>query len=224
LDGLIVIHEYTHGISNRLTGGPSNAGALGAVQSGGMGAGWSDFLSLMLTQKPSDTSTTSGGVGTSSPGQSSSGVGIGRFPYNTNMAVNPLTIGSYNSTQAVHCTGEVWCSALWDLNWALIGRYGQTTDLSAGYRGVASGGSAMTLRLVLDAMKIQPANPSLFQARHAELQADLNLTGGANQGLIWQTFARRGFGFSASTASSSASTVVEAFDVPQRSLRWSRRR
>jgi len=108
----------------------------------------------------------------------------------------------------------VWCSALWDLNWALIGWYGQTTDLSAGYTGVASGGSAMMLRLVLNAMTIQPANPSLFQARHAELQVDLNLTGGANQGLIWQTFARCGFGFSASTASSSASTDVEAFDVP----------
>lgn len=63
-----------------------------------MGEGWSVFLSLMLTQKPSDTSTTGGGVGTYSLGQSSSGVGIGRFPYNTNMAVNPPTMGSYNST------------------------------------------------------------------------------------------------------------------------------
>lgn len=214
LDGLIVIHEYTHGISNRLTGGPSNAGALSAVQSGGMGEGWSDFLSLMLTQKPGDTATTSVGVGTYAIGQATTGVGIRRFPYNTNMSISPLTIGSFNSTQSVHRTGEVWCNALWDLNWALINRYGPTADLGAGYTNESSGGSAMTFQLVMDAMKIQPANPSLFQARDAILQADLNLTGGANQTLIWQTFARRGFGFSATTASSASTSLVEAFDIP----------
>lgn len=212
LDNLIIIHEYTHGISNRLTGGPANSSALSATQSGGMGEGWSDFFSLMLTQKPTDTATQGIGVGTFSLGQSTSGLGIRRYPYSTDLSINPLTVGSYNSTQLVHRTGEIWCATLWDLNWALIGVYGPTTNLAAGYAGPQSGGSALTLQLVMDAMKLQPANPTLFQARDAILQADLNLTGGANQGLIWQTFARRGFGFSASTASSSS--VVEAFDVP----------
>ena len=55
LDNGIIIHEYGHGVSNRLTGGPANANALDALQSGGMGEGWSDWWALMFTQKPTDT-------------------------------------------------------------------------------------------------------------------------------------------------------------------------
>ncbi len=46
-DAGIVIHEYTHGISNRLTGGPAAAGCLGNSEQ--MGEGWSDYYGLMLT-------------------------------------------------------------------------------------------------------------------------------------------------------------------------------
>src|SRR5262249_62122600 len=61
LDNDVIIHEYGHGVSNRLTGGPANSNALDALQSGGMGEGWSDFYSLMFAQRPSDTQ--SGGCG-----------------------------------------------------------------------------------------------------------------------------------------------------------------
>ena len=57
LDNGIIIHEYGHGVSNRLTGGPANANALNATQSGGMGEGWSDFYALMFTSKPTDCRT-----------------------------------------------------------------------------------------------------------------------------------------------------------------------
>lgn len=36
----IVIHELSHGLSTRLTGGPKNSGCLGWGESGGMGEGW----------------------------------------------------------------------------------------------------------------------------------------------------------------------------------------
>jgi extracellular elastinolytic metalloproteinase len=36
LESGIVIHEYAHGISTRLTGGPANSGCLGFGESGGM--------------------------------------------------------------------------------------------------------------------------------------------------------------------------------------------
>lgn len=36
----IVIHELTHGLSTRLTGGPKNSGCLGWGEAGGMGEGW----------------------------------------------------------------------------------------------------------------------------------------------------------------------------------------
>jgi hypothetical protein len=41
LEAGILIHELTHGLSTRLTGGPSNSGCLGQGESGGMGEGWS---------------------------------------------------------------------------------------------------------------------------------------------------------------------------------------
>jgi extracellular elastinolytic metalloproteinase len=39
LDNTIPIHEYAHGISNRLTGGPANSNCLSAVESRAMGEG-----------------------------------------------------------------------------------------------------------------------------------------------------------------------------------------
>ena len=40
LEGDIVIHEYSHGVTNRLTGGPHNVGCLGWGEPGGLGEGW----------------------------------------------------------------------------------------------------------------------------------------------------------------------------------------
>lgn len=39
LEAGIVIHEYSHGLSTRLTGGPANSGCLGYGEAGGMGEG-----------------------------------------------------------------------------------------------------------------------------------------------------------------------------------------
>lgn len=36
-DAGVVIHEYTHGLSNRLTGGPANSACLTTTEAGGMG-------------------------------------------------------------------------------------------------------------------------------------------------------------------------------------------
>ena len=40
LEAGIVIHELSHGLSTRLTGGPANSGCLGFGEPGGMGEGW----------------------------------------------------------------------------------------------------------------------------------------------------------------------------------------
>ena len=39
----IISHEYMHGVTNRLVGGPQNTDCLNDGQSGGMGEGWYDF-------------------------------------------------------------------------------------------------------------------------------------------------------------------------------------
>lgn len=38
-DNGIIIHEYSHGVTNRLTGGPSNSNCLSSIQAKGMGEG-----------------------------------------------------------------------------------------------------------------------------------------------------------------------------------------
>ena len=215
LDNGIIIHEYGHGISNRLTGGPSNSNALHARQSGGMGEGWSDFFALMLTQLSTDTQNQAYPLGTYALGQPPSGGGFRREPYSFDMSIDSLTLGAYNSSQEVHDAGEIWASTLWDLNWLLIQRHGFNPNLYAGYTGSGSAGNILALRLITDAMKLQPANPRFTDARDAILQADMILTGGANQDLIWQAFARRGLGYSAYCgADANSLSVTEAFDLP----------
>ena len=98
--------------------------------------------------------------------------------------------------------------------WELTNTYGFDGNFYGGWQPGGSG-NKLALKLVTDAMKLQPSNPRFSDARDAILQADVNLTGGANQGLIWRAFARRGFGYSMNSGTTANSgTIVEAFDVP----------
>ncbi len=214
LDTEIMTHEYGHGVSNRLTGGPANAGALQALQSGGMGEGWSDFFALMFTQLDTWQQNDPRPQGTYVLGQTVTGPGVRRYPYSYDMTVDPLTLNSFNGgfpNNEVHNAGEIWATVLWDMTWQLINKYGYDPDLFAG--NLASG-NQLAMQLVLDGMKLQPVNPSFLQARDAILQADKALTGGANQLEIWTAFARRGFGLSATDGGSSSAVVNEAKDMP----------
>ena len=44
------IHELSHGLSTRITGGPMNSGCLGYGEAGGMGEGWGDALATLIRQ------------------------------------------------------------------------------------------------------------------------------------------------------------------------------
>lgn len=212
-DSDVLIHEFGHGISERLTGGPGNTSALNAVQSRGMGEGWGDWWALMLEQVATDAKLDAYPIGNYAAGFPANGPGIRRYPYSFNMATNPLTLNSFNGgavNNTQHKAGEIWCSVLWDMNWLLIDKYGFSSDLIQG-----TGGNNLALQLVMDGLKLQGTNPSYLSARDAILAADVALTGGQNQTELWTAFARRGMGFSASDGgSASATTVVQAFDVP----------
>ena len=213
LDNTVLIHEYGHGISERLTGGPANTSALNALQSSGMSEGWSDWWALMLTQDAGDSKLGAYPVGNYYFGQGLNGAGARRYPYSFDKAVNPLTLGDFNNAttrSSRHKMGEIWASALWDMNWLLVDKYGFSSDYSHG-----AGGNNLALQLVMDALKLQGTNPSYLDGRNAILTADVALTGGQNQAEIWTAFARRGMGLSASDGgSASATSVSEAFDTP----------
>jgi extracellular elastinolytic metalloproteinase len=49
-DSSVFFHEFMHGVTNRLVGGPTNSRALEQPQSGGMGEGWGDYIACTINQ------------------------------------------------------------------------------------------------------------------------------------------------------------------------------
>lgn len=207
IDNGVIVHEYGHGISNRLTGGPANVNCLNNQEQ--MGEGWSDWYAIMLTMKVGDTGPMPRPMGTWLFNQPANGPGIRTWPYSTNMAVNPHTYNSIKTEVAPHGVGSVWCAMLWEVTWALINQYGFSPDF---YNGTA--GNNKALALVTMGMKLQPCSPGFVTGRDAILAADVALYGGANQCLLWTAFAKRGLGYSANQGSSSSKTDgTEAFNL-----------
>ena len=224
LDSLLVMHEYTHGLSQRVVGDGSTT-QLSNRQPGGMGEGWSDFFALALGYNPTNdphacyvftpyATYMQGGR------QENYYFGFRRYPYSTDLLKAPLTFKDidpaqadahagvpcnpnvHNTANGVHNMGEVWCSALWEARALLIARYG----------GVA--GNQKMMQLVMDGMKQCPNEPTFTQARDAIMMADELDNQGADTNDLWAAFAKRGLGISAQAPdSSTASGIVEAFDV-----------
>ena len=226
LDATMMLHEYTHGVSSRLVGGGVG---ISALQTSEMGEGWSDFCALSLLSNPTNDPDANYGmfayVGYNFYGMTSNYYfGLRRYPYSVSTNVNPLTYKDidtnqlsahtgvpispwlgYNPANAneVHNAGEVWCIALWEARSRMCHKYGNAA------------GNQMMLQLVIDGMKLSPANPLFLQARDAILQADRADNGGANQDLLWAAFAKRGMGYSASSPGNNTTTGVgEAFNTP----------
>ncbi|MCC6282716.1 MAG: T9SS-dependent M36 family metallopeptidase [Saprospiraceae bacterium] len=209
VDNGIIAHEYGHGISNRLTGGPSNTSCLFNEEQ--MGEGWSDWYALITTMHATDDRFTPRPVGTYSFGEPTDGQGIRNQLYSTDMSVCTYTYDDLPGTQGeTHNIGELWTAMIWDLTWDLIDQYGYDPDLFNG-----TGGNNIALHLVTEGMKLQACSPGFADGRDGILAADQLLYNGANQCLIWAAFARRGLGFSADQGSSFDFTDgTGAFDLP----------
>ncbi len=206
LDNGIISHEYGHGISNRLTG--TGSSCLSYISSNEqMGEGWSDFFALMMTTKPGDNASLARGIGTFASGQPTTGGGIRPAKYSPDFLINDYTYGRTNGMKVnansvlgpitvpdVHSIGFIWASMLWDLNWKYVEKYGYNSNVLAD----PNSGSAKVLQLVMDALKLQPCNPTFVQGRDAILAADQASTNGENKCMIWRTFAKRGLGVNAS--------------------------
>lgn len=206
LDNGVIAHEYGHGISTRLTGGPATSCLNNQEQAG---EGWSDFFSLVMTTDASNQGGDVRGIGTFAFGQPIDGTGIRTYPYSTNMFASPYTYDDVKTLSVPHGVGSVMCSMLWDMYWAMVDQYGYDADL---YRG--TGGNNMAIQLVIDGLKLQPCSPGFVDVRDAILLADEINYGGMNKCLIWEVFARRGLGFSADQGSpGSRSDGTEGYDI-----------
>jgi len=239
LDADVIIHELTHGLSNRLH---ANAGGLGNLDfSRGMGEGWSDFYAHAMLSEPSDPINgvySTGAYDTyqlRNPTFGNSYYGIRRFPKAVmaftggpnNRPHNPLTFADIDSTKInttdgafapasnpvadqVHAVGEVWSSALWEVRARMVQRLGWAE------------GNRRVLQFVTDGMKLSPAGPNFITGRNAIIAAARAGGSGADVDDVWRGFAIRGVGFSASiqnnggtsTGGLGAIRVTEAFDMP----------
>jgi hypothetical protein len=238
LDQQVVFHEWGHYLSNRLIG---NGNGLSANFAGGMGEGWGDFSAMMLTVRPDDPSTPSNAnwngayalatyatSGVPFNGSTNQGYyfGIRRYPYSTNMSVNPLTFhhiqdgiplpvgppvafGQTGATNSeVHNTGEVWTTMMWECYASLLrDTQGPTPRLT-----FQQAQDRMKQYLVAS-LKITAITPTMLDTRDAVLAAAY-----ATDLVDFQefsvAFAKRGAGLNAISPdrfSANNSVVTESF-------------
>ncbi|MBI1929646.1 M36 family metallopeptidase, partial [Candidatus Poribacteria bacterium] len=190
-DSTVVFHEFMHGVTNRLVGGPMNVHALDADQSGGMGEGWGDYIACTI-----NNTTVVGAWVVNQAG------GIRVFPYDSNFPDHFGNLGTGRYTE-VHNIGEIWCATLMEMNRKI--------------------GATLGVQLVVDALKLSPANPSFLDMRDSILSAlDNKLAAGqlsssahatARSG-IWTAFAKFGMGPGARSNGASLSGIAADFNTP----------
>ncbi len=217
-DNGIIAHEYGHGWSIRLTGGPANSSCLNNVEQGG--EGWSDYAALMFTTNWSAltpnlaSANLAKGIGTYSLTQPTTGLGIRPYKYsydmvNVNGPVTYAKVGNSNFSEP-HGIGSIWATMLWDMTWEIILQDNQIVnniyDTPANILDMR--GNVAALKLVNEGLRLQPCSPSFVDARNAILQADQMLFGGRYRCAIGRAFSRRGLGANASTGISSNDRVV----------------
>jgi len=231
LDAEIVIHELTHGMTNRIVG---DGAGLNWTPGLGMGEGWSDFFALsLLNDEAGDDPDGRYAVGAwtgyllGSILTDNYVYGLRRFPYSTDPAVNPLTWADaddltadlsggippsplgfeYAGAWETHNLGEIWALSLWEARSRVIAAHGGD---------VAAGNEAM-LGIVTDALFLTPVEPSFVEARDALFDADCAANACAHEDALWAGFADRGLGYGAEASLGRATHVGvrESFDLPR---------
>jgi extracellular elastinolytic metalloproteinase len=206
LDVGVVIHEFVHGVTNRVIGGRHTHDPLrGNPQSEAMGEGYSDYfaLSILNYYRRREGRPQSGVYGAWLSQDPVSG--LRRQPYDGSFSGGYGDLGSPAFTDA-HDAGQLWCKALLDVTAAL-----PAPD--------ADGRSEVGWQLVMDSLKLLPADtssPTLLDGRDAILQAfdDLVAAGslvdpdGAARAALEAAFTALGMGPAASSDGAGYSDII----------------
>ncbi|QSQ27076.1 M36 family metallopeptidase [Pyxidicoccus parkwayensis] len=209
LDSGIVIHEFGHGISNRLVGGPSNVSCLANRQQPGEGI--SDFFSLWFTARSTDTATMGRGMGTYALDQPTTGAGIRTQRYSTDPAINTWTYASINGMAVPHGVGSVFTQAMWEAYWALVQQWAWNGNL---YSATGGAGNQRFMQYFIQGLKNTPCSPTFTQVRDGIIQAATAMNGGADVCTLWRAFAAFGLGTNAVSGGSTSTTPTNGFAVP----------
>lgn len=194
-DSSVVFHEFTHGVSNRLVGGPADSRSLEAIQSGGMGEGWSDYIACSIND-----SIVVGNWVVNSP------AGIRQFRYDSNFPdhFGKLGTGRYDE---VHNIGEIWCAALLEMN-RNIGKLLGLQLVVDGFKLTPSNPSFLDARDAI--LRALDGKRTAGQLTQAEFDT-------ARQG-AWKAFAKFGMGPGAHSNGATLSGIVADFTMPQQPI------
>ena len=209
LDAGIIVHEYGHGISNRLVGGPSNVSCLSNLQQ--PGEGLSDWWFLAYTPQPFHTGETVRGAGTYVLGQPIDGPGVRPQPYSTDPAVNDYTYESISTLSVPHGVGSVWAQAAWEVYWALVDEHGFDPDL---HNPAGGSGNQRMMLYVNEGLKNSACSPAFTDVRDGYIQAAVDNFGGEDVCTLWEAFAAFGLGVDASSGGPNSTSAVNGFELP----------
>ncbi|KAI8998224.1 Fungalysin metallopeptidase-domain-containing protein, partial [Gaertneriomyces semiglobifer] len=197
----VTIHEYVHGLSNRLTGGPANSNCLQTLQSRGMGEGWGDTVAIFVQRDATQTRNDDATVGSWVTNNRN---GIRAKPYSTDFSRNDLKYANIASMTSVHQVGTVWATMWNEVFWNLVDQAGLAEDI---FNAQQEKGNVIALQLLVDGLALQPCNPTFVQARDAVLQAEQTRYGGKYKCAIIKGFAKRGLGMRATSTPANDETV-----------------
>ncbi|MFP2957837.1 myxosortase-dependent M36 family metallopeptidase [Myxococcus sp. 1LA] len=226
LDNTIIAHEWGHYISNRLIG---NANGLTNNQGRSMGEGWADVHALLMMVREGDDPARGayavGGYVSGGGGGDGYYYGVRRAPYATAPSLaqsrnaltfrhiangnplptsHPLAYGQSGlGNSAVHSSGEVWASMLWECYVSLLQAHPFQEAQDRMKRYLVAG------------YKATPVSPTFLEARDA-LLAVTAASDPADYLRFLQAFAKRGAGMGAKAPDRDSMDhvgVVESFDA-----------
>ncbi|MDX6277593.1 MAG: extracellular elastinolytic metalloproteinase [Nocardioidaceae bacterium] len=204
-DASILLHEYTHGLSNRLVVDASGNSTLNSIQAGSMGEAWSDYSAedYLKTQGfVTDSNTKDGEILEGKYITGGSGIRTEAMDCTVGQVSSHCPAGGYTygdfptigGSPEVHASGEVWAQTLWDIR----KKYGHTKADTLITRG----------------MELSPADPTMLDMRNAILQADKVAYAGADASGLWDVFAKRGMGYFAGAADGGDTQPAQDFHHP----------
>jgi extracellular elastinolytic metalloproteinase len=220
-DASVLLHEYTHGLSNRLVVDADGNSTLNSLQAGSMGEAWSDYYAmdylvthhfqkdtsadgqifegqyLMGGQKDTDGHLVpfrSMAMDCSVGSSSKACFDTYNPPANIQGGYTYADLVTIGGTAEVHSSGEVWAQTLWDIRKAL--------------------GHSVADSVITRGMSLSANDPSMLDMRNAILQADLVGFNGDHTTQLWRIFANRGMGFFAASVDSADTDVAEDFHTP----------
>jgi hypothetical protein len=237
VDQTVLIHELTHGLVQRIIGGPGNRGLNKSGQPLGLGEGYADVYTLLLLSKPTDPPDATYAVGgyvahkfkrNPEDWTDNEYFGIRHFPYSTDICVSPLTFEDINAEQydpkpptRASCGSTSCPISPWLENGA-----GKNHDIGEIWAamlwevranlverlGVEEGNELALWLITQSLFELGKPDPNLIDARDALIRREQLLTGGRYYCDLITGFAKRGISTDAVVEASGR--VTEDFTVP----------